>query len=279
MSDEHVFPNQRIAGWVGIVSLWVVFALAACQPAPAPLIEGDGTPTRPDLVGLIEWDRSPSTVVFRALQTGGDSGDFLRLGDVAACTIFGDNSMVYLLPGSEGGTVVAVDKVPDEAIRSFVEDLTLNYQLFNQASGLGNLAPELIPPTYETLAIAINGQSFNFDSLGGWDSDYYAGVIERCRAVSAAPAEFAPEDGAWVSARIVTYNPDQPALIWDAVAANLDLAKLAEGERQWVKGAGVVALWDRLRLVRPDLQLQQGEVTYQVAIQVRGITLNAPEAP
>jgi len=281
MRGEVRFVHERVWRLIGLLTLLVIlFTLAACQPTPNPSTpNGDGTLTRPDLVGLIEWDRSPTTIVFRAQQTGGDTTSFLRLGDVPDCTIFGDNSMIYLLPGAENGTLVAVDKVPDEAIRTFVEDLTLNQQLFSQTSGIADTSAELLPPVYELLSISINGQSFTFDSLAGWDEGYYADVVERCHAVSVAPAEFVPEDGAWVSVRTVTYNPDQPALTWQATATGIDLPALADGERQWLKGQGVVALWDMLRSSGSNLQIQQDELTYQAVIQVPGITLNAPAAP
>jgi hypothetical protein len=254
--------------------------LTACQPESAPtILSAEGTLTRPDLVGLIEWNRSPTAVVFRAQKTGGDAVDFLRLGDIPDCTIYGDNTMVYLLPAPGGGTLVAVDKVTDESIRTFIEDLTLNYQLFNQTAGTVDIATELLPPHYETLFIAINGQQFTFDSLGGWVSDYYTRVLERCRAISVTPAEFVPESGAWVTIRSIPYDPNQPAVIWDAIASSVDLTTMADKDRQWLRGRGSVTLWDVLRAGGRDIQLQQGDNTYQVAIQVPGITLNAPAAP
>lgn len=277
MHNQVKSRTRQTFGWMIVLSLLMVI-LTACQPEVAPTPTSDGTLTRPDLVGLIEWDRSPSTVVFRATQTGGDANDFLNLGDIPDCTIYGDNSMVYLLPTTDT-TLVAVDKVPDEAIRTFVEDLTLNYQLFNQGSGTEEIPAELLPPVYDSVSISINGQSFAFDSLGGWVAGYYERVVERCRAVSLTPAEFAPEAGVWVTVRSINYDTNQPALLWDNISTGIDLTTMADKERQWIRGAGAVALWDILRANGADIQIQQGDGTYQVALQIPGITLNAPAAP
>lgn len=262
-----------------VTALMMLLALAGCQPEPSPTPPPDGTSARPDLVGLIEWDRSPTAVVFRAEQTGNNQTDFFRLGDIPDCTIYGDNSIVYLLPAASGGTIVAVDKVHDDAIRTFVEDVTLNYQLFNQESGASELDSSLLPPLYEAVSIAINGQRFSFDSLGGWPDDYYPRITERCRAVSSAPAEFVPESGAWVTVERIDYDPNQPARAWDAVATGVDLIVMSDKGRQWLRGAGGVALWDLLRTAGRDVQIQQGEDTFRVVMQVPGITLNSPAAP
>lgn len=278
-ADASIQPQIILAHSVILMCLVLLGILTACQPEVAttpPLV--DETLTRPDLVGLIEWDRSPSTVVFRAQQTGAGDG-FFSLGDIPDCTIYGDNSMVYLIPTDEGAPLVAVDRLPDESIRTLIEDLTLNYQLFNNTSGLTTLDPTLIPPVYETLSIAINGQTFMFDSLGGWKPDYYTRVVERCRAASLAPAEFVPESGAWITVRTVSYNPDQAARTWDVAATGVNLGDMSDKPAQWVRGAGAVALWDMLRAGSASIQLQQGEATYQVVMQVPGITPNSPAAP
>jgi len=277
MSDDMISSNPHIARFVGVVSLLAVLILAACQPAPTPPIEGEGTQTRPDLVGLIEWDKLPTNVIFRAMQVNETTSDFLRQGDVAECTIFGDNGMVYLLSENEQGAIVAVDRVSDDAIRSFIEDLTTTYDLFNQTTGI--TTEEGASLLYETISIAINGQRFSFNSLGGWDGDYYNKVVERCRAVSTTPAEFVPEGGAWISVQPTVYDPNQAAVVWESAPNSFPLEPLANGQRQWVKSGGVVALWDIQRATSPTIQIQQNGKTYQVVIQVPGITFNAPDAP
>jgi hypothetical protein len=126
--------------------------------------------------------------------------------------------------------------------------------------------------------VNINDQTHRFDSVGGWAAGYYAGLVRRCTEIAAAPAEFAPDGGAWVTVREVTYNPDQPAVLWSA-DNGIDLGALGT-ERQWVTGEAALALWDVLwTAVRPDLQIQQGERTFQAVMQVPGITRDAPAAP
>lgn len=275
MRAQHVTPRRW---WVVLALGLAVMVLAACQSGTTPPPSDEGTLTRPDLVGLIEWDGSPDAVVFRAERVTTATDGFFSLGEVADCTLYGDNRLVYLLPGEGESMVVAVDTVSSEAVRTFIEDMTLNAQLFSQSAGFDALVGEDRPSSYERVEVNINDQSHRFDSVGGWADNYYESLVRRCTEMAAAPAEYAPDGGAWVTVREVTYNPDQPGILWSA-ANGLDLGTLGT-DRQWVTGEAALALWDVLRTaVRPDIQLQQGERTFQAVMQVPGITRSAPAAP
>lgn len=248
---------------------------AGCQPGPQAR-EPIGTVTRPDLVGLIDWERSPLAVVFRAEVTAADANAFERRNDVADCTIYGDNRVVYTPPGGLAGPVV-FQSVSDEAIRIFVEDLTLTYQFYNRGSGLDALPPEDRPPFIETLLLVVNGQAHRADALGALPDGYYRDVAERCRAVADSPAELIPAAG-HVSVRPVTYNPERPSIAWEH-ASDLNLAALNPDERVWVSGVGVQELWRLLRAYGPDVQITQGETTLQAAVEVPGVTRFSPPRP
>jgi hypothetical protein len=262
------------------LGLLAIGLLAACQPTP------DAPPTAPadanstgNLAGMIEWVRAPDYVVFRAGVIITDRSDFFAPAYIPDCTLYGDNRVVYRLPRPEGGSFIAVGTATDEAVRTFIADATLTYQIFNQNPSTTDLTPENLPAQYEAITIAVNGDTRTFDALGGWDSSYYQSLAERCRGVSSAPAEFAPLNGAWLTVRKVDYHPDRPSYLWDA-GSGLDLASMAERGRTWVTGAGVILIWDaQLQLDRPDIQFQQGDSAYQVMIQVPGITPDSPPAP
>lgn len=253
---------------------FLLFVLAACQTTPAvptPI----GPVTRQDLVTLINWERSPLAVVFRAEATTTDITSFASRSEIADCTVYGDNRVVFTAPDGIAKSI-AWQLVSDEAIRLFVEDLTLNYQIYNQRAGLDTLDADLRPDQTETLTLVVNGQAHRADALGGWPADYYQSVTERCRSVADAPAELLPF-GAYVSVEVVPYDGNMPSTDWSA-ANGIDLAALSS-ERAWFTGGPVQALWAIQRDFGSDVQVQQGEVFYRVAVEVPGVSRFAPAPP
>ena len=248
--------------------------LAACQPTPStptPI----GTVTRPDLVSLINWERSPLAVVFRAEVATSDTTSFERRSDIADCTIYGDNRVVFTTPTGIGKGL-SWQRVSDEAIRLMVEELMMNYQIYNQSAGVDALPDEQRPDQAETVILVVNGQAHRADALGGWPEDFYQRVAERCRAVADAPSELLPVD-AYVSAQVVPYDDTRPTITWDAVSG-VDLSALTE-ERRWVSGAAMQALWTAQRESGADVQFQQGDAIYRVAVEVPGVTRYSPPPP
>ncbi|MBK9121919.1 MAG: hypothetical protein IPM16_02185 [Chloroflexi bacterium] len=257
-----------------VIAVLVLIA-AGCQSG-SQTREPIGTVTRPELVGLIDWERSPLAVVFRAEVTAADANAFERRNDVADCTIYGDNRVVYTPPGGLAGPVV-FQSVSDEAIRVFVEELTLIYQFYNRGSGLDALAPEDRPPFIETLLLVVNGQAHRADALGALPDGYYRDVAERCRAVADSPAELIPAAG-YVSVRPITYNPERSSVEWE-LPGELNLAALTPDERVWVSGSAMQDLWRMLRIYGSDVQITQGEATLQAAVEVPGVTRFSPPRP
>ncbi|GIK28156.1 MAG: hypothetical protein J5J04_15275 [Anaerolineae bacterium] len=264
---------MRLRVWIAVLVLMLM--AAGCQSGPQTR-EPIGTVTRPDLVGLIDWERSPLAVVFRAEVTAADVDAFERRNDVADCTIYGDNRVVYTPPGGLSGPVV-FQSVSDEAIRVFVEELTLIYQFYNRSSGLDALAPENRPPFIETLLLVVNGQAHRADALGALPDGYYRDVTERCRAVADSPAELIPAAG-YVSVRPITYNPERPSVEWQH-SDLLNLAALNPDERVWISGEGAQELWRLLRTYGSDVQITQGETTLQAAVEAPGVTRFSPPRP
>ena len=248
--------------------------LAACQttpPVPTPI----GPVTRPDLVTLINWERSPLAVIFRAEVATSDTTSFERRSDIADCTIYGDNRVVFTTPTGVGNGL-GWQRVSDEAIRLMVEELMLEYQIYNQSAGVDAIPDEQRPDQTETVSLVVNGQAHRADALGGWPEDYFERITERCRAVADAPAELLPVE-AYVSVQAVPYDDTRPTLTWDP-ASSIDLSMLTE-ERAWVSGPGMQALWMAQRESGSDVQFRQGDTIYRVAVEVPGVTRYSPPPP
>lgn len=248
--------------------------LSACQTTPSvptPI----GPVTRPDLVSLINWERSPLAVIFRSEVATSDTTSFDRRSDIADCTIYGDNRVVFTTPTGVGNGL-SWQRVSDEAIRLMVEELMMDYKIYNQSAGADASPDEQQPDYAETVVLVVNGQAHRADELGGWPEGYFQQITERCRAVADAPAELLPVD-AYISAQVVPYDDTRPTIAWNA-ANGIDLSTLSE-ERTWVSGPAMQALWTAQREAGADAQFRQDDTIYRIAVEVPGVTRYSPPPP
>lgn len=257
----------------------VIFALvlASCQALGGG--DSPNQPVQPGSGSAVQWDRSPSNVVFRAEIVGGDNADaFHTRSEIPDCTIYGDGQVVWTTGGGDQGQVL-FDRLSDDQIQRFVEQLTLARGIYNYEAGA---EPELfsdVEPVVEQLTLSVNNRTHITDSMGGWDFEFYQVILNQCRDLGQTPTIFEPE-GAWVSAIATEYTTTLPTVSWSASGSGVDLAELAaSGERQWVTGRIARALWVLLRDSSPDLQFNQATGTYQIALEIPNVTRDAPDAP
>lgn len=272
---------KRMTAWRALISCgFILLTLAACQPnAPAATATPIGEVTRPELVGLIDWVRTPSTVVFRAEVVGGEQEQrFSNRNDIPACTVYGDNRVVWTTTAQRTDDGVAYDIVADEVIRTFVEELALTDQFFRYEAGLDALPTAEVPPVVERITLFINDQLHTADSFGNWPIGFFQQVMGKCRALSVAPIEFVPEAG-WADAQPIDYSPNAPSTVWDADATGLNLAELAAGEPRWITGAAARAVWAELRRGGMDFRFDQDGQHYHVVLEVPNVTRLSPPAP
>lgn len=245
--------------------------LGACQSfsgTPTPI----GPVTRPELVEMINWERLPLSVVFRAETLTADTESLGARNRIAACTIYGDNRIVYTAAGSSGFQVVW-QRLSDEAIRVFVYELLTDYDFRAMGTGFDGSDSS---PVLDTLLLIVNGEAHQSDSLANWPQGYYGDITERCRAVADSPAELIPLN-AYISAETIAYDSNVPTTIWET-SMGVDLSTLSI-ERRWMTDQSVQALWSLLRMYGADIQIRQGDETYHVAVEVPGVTRYSPLAP
>jgi hypothetical protein len=255
---------------------WILIALmlASCQ-----VLGGGGEPaTNNDDGAVIQWDRNPSTVVFRAGVTGGAaSEEFIARGEIPICTIYGDGRVVWTADGSYGD--VLFDRLDDETIRRFIEYLVIQQQIYTYGAEADIQPFTDTEPVVEQLTLYVNGVTHITDAYGGWDFNYFLEIVDYCRSMRRTPTIFEPT-GAWLTVIEVDYRGNLPFVGWDAQASGLDLAALAaSGESRWITGRNVRALWAYLKRTSPDLQFGQGEGTYQIVLQIPNVTRDSPPAP
>lgn len=262
----------------GVVTLGVVLLLAACGGGEAIPPTPIGDVTRPELVGLIDWERDPNTIIFRAEIVGGDEDALFRRNEIPPCTIFGDNRVVWLIDSATGGQQAVFEYVSDEAIRLFVEQLVLDYEIYSYGTGEDAADDTDATPVTEVMTLFVNGELHQTDAFSGWDFDYFEEIIDRCGQVGTAPTIFEPQSG-YVSAEPVDYVPTVPDIPLSG-DLGFDLPALAGGsDRQWVTSDAVSAIWRGIRTNGLDVQFTYQGSTYIIALEVPQVTRLSPPAP
>lgn len=264
-----------------VLPLVLALLVAGCQALGGGGDEdGNDDPFDPAL--LVQWERDPNLVVFRAQIVGGqDELDPLYVrNQIPACTIYGDNRIVWQIYAGNNTSQILEDRLTDQVINTFVEDLTVGYRIYTYEARSDRLPPGETSPVVEQLTINVNGQEHVTDALGDWEYQYYEDILARCQSLSETPVAFQPT-GAWVSARQVEFSSDALSILWDGTAeGSVNFAELAANEeRQWIEGNLVTILWDIVRNNPPSTVFEQDEGAFRVALEVPGVTRISPPAP
>lgn len=246
--------------------IFLILILAACTTeAPAPTAQ----PT-------LRWERSPYTVVFRAETVNGQVDEFVQRSAIPACSVYGDNRLVYVIPRADGTVQVAWDVLSDVVITDFATALIAQTSLATLTTGIDALPTGVSASEVEQVYLAVNDRIYRADSLGGWPADFYSQVLERCMGLSASPSEFAPS-AAYVAVREIEYQSFLPSVPWDNPAIKFD--SLLNAERTWLSGEGVSTIWQILRDGGESIQFQEEGKTYQVILEIPGVTRGSPPPP
>ena len=230
--------------------------------------------------GLINWNRDPQTVVFRADVLGGAAErDFLAGNDLPLCTVYGDNRVVWTNDLGDFNVQVLWEQVSDQQIQNFVSYLTVVERIYTYDARLAQQPPGEITPAYEQLTLFVNDRQHVTDAFSDWEPEYFQRIVDVCKTISTAPILYEPTAG-WVSVREVPYDTTRPSILWEGEAAGLRLADIAaSSEPRWVTDNNVLILWNLIRTSSPIIQFQEGDAVYEVVLQIPGIHPDAPPAP
>lgn len=270
---------MRKTMWM-IAVLWL---LAACQSAPA---QPTPIPFTPSGAEIIQWLRSPQAVVFRADITAGvgaaDAADneLSALNEIPRCTIYGDNRVVWVNELGPFTIEVLYDIVPDEVIRAFIDYLTVDERIYTYTTRADAASGGETLPVVEQVTLAVNGVEHRADGFSGWDADWFNRVTRACQTISGAPVLYAPE-GAWITVREAAFDLQAPIVQWlPGAGTTLNLGALADAsEARWLADVNLPLLWDYLHTLPPNLLFAEGDRYFEIALQVPGITRDAPAAP
>lgn len=271
-----------------MLMLLVIFALglAGCQVLGGGDEGGDGGGDSgesfdPSL--LVNWERDPDHIIFRAHVVGGadENNPIYVRNQIPACTIYGDNRLVWQVYSGDNSSQVLEDRLTDQEINTFVQDLTVAYRFYTYEARADMLPPGDPVPVIEQLILNVNGEEHVTDALGDWEYQYYEELLARCEGLGDEPVVVDPT-GAWVSAREAEFDNRRLIVEWDGEAeGSVNFAELAaSGERQWIEGNLVRILWEMIRNNPPDMLFEQAnEGVYQVAVEIPRVNRVAPPPP
>ncbi|MCA9881917.1 MAG: hypothetical protein KC708_03060 [Anaerolineae bacterium] len=261
-----------------IVLIASMTVLAACGGASDDTSQsaGDGGVEQ----GVVHWPRDPQFILFRAEVIGGDGSDtIVGLNNIPRCSIYGDGRIVWTVPNQSGFEDVRFDYLSDEVIIDFVNFLVVTNRFYTYDAVFERTVPTVAQPVYEKLSLNVNDSEHSTDAFAEWPSGFYSDIVERCGSIAPTPRIFEPQ-GAWLTTEIMEYNPQSPTEYWEPEASGLNLADASDPDSKlWLEGSNVLILWDVMRTNPPDIQFNQNGMYYQLALQVPGVTINAPLAP
>lgn len=244
---------------------------AACQPA--------ATPTPQALAEDDLWVRDPAAIIFRADVVGGSLPELARMSETPVCTIYGDNRVVWVNVLDSSTYQVLYDRVSDEDIYRFLDYLTVRERIYTHQAGLADIDLEQFDPVYQTVLINVGGLEHRSDSFSDWDVDWFNRVTDACKTISRSPVLFVPR-GAWLTVQPAQYTIEAPLMLWEADEQGLSLAAIAASAApRWIEGPVVERLWDVLTTQPASLILNEGDGYYRFALQVPGISRDAPAPP
>jgi hypothetical protein len=268
----------------GSVFVIAALLLAACDSGAGPQQAPDDANVAPTTINntaedsLIRWPDDPFHIIFRAEIAGGQDAIY-RLSEVPLCTIYGDQRIVWTTETSGGTTRVLFDVLDRTTIENFVNQLAIVERFYTYEADYDSQLIGEREPVYERMALHVNGQRHEADAFGNWPINYFVRLVDICQKLSNAPTQFEPS-GAWLSTQEVSYKGSVPSINWEPGTEGVRLSELADSAgKRWVEGNIVRALWDRLYETAIDLQLVEVDDTYQIALEVPGVTVSAPPAP
>lgn len=250
-------------------------ALTACQVLGG---SGSTSSTSTNPVGdndPIQWDRDPYAVVFRAEVVGGfDASAIYAKNRIPYCTIYGDGHVIWTVDNSE----IIIDQLDDRVIRDFISYLTIQERIYTYRAP-SELAISAVPPVVEMLTVHVNDVVHTTDSLASWPDGYFSRILSACQQLGRTPSIYEPQ-GAWLTVQETIYDPTIPTQLWDEEATGINLSELANsGQAIWVTGVNARALWSYIRSNSPDIQLSTSLADYHYALEVPGVTKDAPLPP
>ncbi|MBE2196156.1 MAG: hypothetical protein IAE83_18425 [Anaerolinea sp.] len=239
---------------------------------------GGETPSPTPAESVLNWDRTPGAVVIRLDRLIGGETDLQRVNRIPACTVYGDGRVVWVNSLPTEGDQVLEAYVNEVGLRAFVEFMIRDLQFYS----VPDYAAQELPPSetspVEVISLVVNQKPYTVRSYRPWKDNLYLQVLERCRKLSDTPALVVPDAG-WVTVYEIPRSAELPFKYWSPSAPFSMTQTAASGAAIWAGGPAFKEIWITLRQSLGEIQWVEGEKAFRVALQVPGVSRDAPPAP
>lgn len=259
------------------VYAFCILTLAACgggngdsgtpQPSSTPQVSSP----------VINWDKSPTTVVIRLDRTVPKEPAYDAHNRIPPCTLYGDGHLVWVNNISGQGEEVLEAYLDEVTMRGFLEFIIRDQKFYD----VPDYASQELPPTETTavtsITLNVNSNMRTIRSFRPWPSDIFSIINDRCLKVSSSRAVVDPP-AAWVTVFEQPRNQG-PYSVWKVTMPFKAAQAAASNTTQWVTRPALTELWQLTRRFFGNIQWIEGTKAYRVAIQVPGISRDSPPAP
>jgi len=255
--------------WGGLIGL-----LAACASQPAP-------PSKP--VDILSWDRNPNTIIFQLNQAYEGEDPILAKNRLPACTLFGNNHLVWINYDAKLGEQLLETQIDDGTVISFLEFLIRDQKFYGLPDySKQGVPPAVTPPAHleiTSITLFLNNEVHTISNYRAWPNDTYNAILTQCGKLSTTVAVFKPR-GVWVSAVRLPGVTGGVAVPWPETAP-FSLSSLADSkQRKWLGASPTLdRVWDLTRRTEGTVQWLELGKSYLIGVEVPGLTTSAPGQP
>lgn len=283
-ADNHPMQRQSTLRWVASAGFAVALAalLSACNNQSNPNTTPD-TPSAPNNAATaspppIGWDTSPNAIIFRLDRTFNGEPVVNAHNQLPLCTIFGNGHLVWVNPIPPNGEQVLEAQLDTPTIQSFADFVIRQQHFYSIPDYAANELPPNGQYTTESISLNLNNTPHTVRNYSHWPGNEFQNMLDKCSHLTQQPVLYVPT-GAWLEVFPVNGPDVDPPILWTS-AIPFHLADVAaSGKPLWLSGSLLGTLWQTIHRTLGAVQWIENGKAYQIALEVPGISRDAPLAP
>lgn len=219
------------------------------------------------------WNNAAGAILFRIDRQLVGETPIEAMNRIPLCTVYGDGYMTWVT-----GDQVLEARISVEIIRSFLDFLIRDQRFYS----IRDYVPNQLEPTgkypLELMTLRLNNETRTVRNYYNWQNNEFGAIYERCTRLSAEPVLYQPT-GAWLNVQPIA-GSQAPRVIWSKTNTALHLDEIAaSGKPIWISGSILGYFWTTLRGARAGVQFVEGDKSFQLGLQIPGVSREAPPMP
>lgn len=251
-----------------VVLIGIILLLAACG-------NDDGETSNGQQLGPLDWDHDSNTIILRLDERLNEGNPARLANEIPPCTVWGDGRIVWVNPLDTQREILEA-RLTDDQVRQVIETVVFS-GFYDWESNFA--IPDVTNPLVKSITLNLYAQQRTVSRYADWPANGYQRILQACTQISSQPAIFLPT-GAWISAYEVPKEDSVGVWQWLPSAAGFHLSEVANGQPpRWITGDLVKLVWTNTILPRYLTRVSDEGRYYEIAVQVPGVTRDAPPAP